>query len=82
MRLKIRVIPRASRTGWGGRRGEALVVRLTAAPADGRANDLLRRFLAEQFGTPLRSVVIEHGAKSREKVVRVDDPQRLPEEIS
>lgn len=81
MRLKLRVIPRASRTGWGDMRGEARVVRLTAAPVDGKANERLRRFLADEFGTSLSAVAIERGLRSREKVVEIADPTRIPEAL-
>ena len=79
VRLELRVIPRASREGWGGRRGERLVVHLTAAPTDGKANDRLRRFLAAEFGTSRSAVTIERGEHSREKTVRVDAARRIPE---
>ncbi len=44
--LKLRVVPRAGRTSFAGRRGDAVVVRLAAAPVDGAANDALIAFLA------------------------------------
>ncbi len=75
------MIPRADRTGWGGRRGEAMVVRLNAPPQDGKANDALRRFLADEFGTRLADVVIERGAKQRNKIVRIDAPSRMPDTL-
>ncbi|MEJ2089058.1 MAG: DUF167 domain-containing protein [Gammaproteobacteria bacterium] len=78
-RAKIRVIPRAKRLGWGGHRGDRLVVRLTAPPADGKANAELRRFLADEFGVPLSAVTIEQGAASRDKTVCVAGPTRLPQ---
>lgn len=81
-RLKIRVIPRAKRTGWGARRGERIVVRLTAPPADGKANAELIRFLAAEYAVSQRAVIIEQGARSRDKTVRIDDPNRLPEEVA
>jgi uncharacterized protein (TIGR00251 family) len=78
LRIQLRVIPRASREGWGGRRGERLVVHLTAAPADGKANARLKKFLAAEFGTSASSVTIERGEHSREKTVRIDAPGRIP----
>lgn len=78
-RAKIRVIPRAKRLGWAERRGDRLVVRLTAPPADGKANAQLKRFLADEFGVPLSAVTIEQGAASRDKTVSVNAPTRLPQ---
>jgi len=78
VRLKLRVIPRAASEGWGGRRGERLIVRLTVPPTDGKANARLRKFLAAEFQTPLGAITIEQGETSREKTVRIDSPGRLP----
>ena len=81
VRLELRVIPRASREGWGGWRGERLVVHLTVPPADGKANARLTKFLAGEFGTSVGAVTIERGARSREKTVRIDAPKRIPEPL-
>jgi hypothetical protein len=67
--LPIRVIPRAGRTGIAGIRGDALAVRLAAAPVDGAANDALVTYLADLFGLPRRSVTILSGRASRDKRV-------------
>jgi uncharacterized protein (TIGR00251 family) len=69
--LKIRVIPRAGRTAVAGMRGDALLVRLAAAPVDGAANDALIAFLSELFERPKRDITIVSGQKSRDKRVRV-----------
>ena len=81
IRLDLRVIPRASREGWGGWRGERLVVHLTAPPADGKANARLKKFLAAEFGTSAGAVTIERGEHSREKTVRIEAPKRVPEPL-
>lgn len=78
LRLGLRIIPRASRDGWGGWRNGRLVVRLTAPPQDGKANARLIRFLADEFVAPPGAIHIERGATSREKTVRIDGPKRLP----
>ena len=44
--FRVRVVPRAGRTGVAGTRGDALLVRLAAAPVDGAANDALIAMLA------------------------------------
>ena len=43
--LRVRVQPRASRDALSGEREGALVVRLTAPPVEGAANEALARFL-------------------------------------
>ncbi len=69
--LKIRVIPRASKTEWGGKRGEALVVRLQAPPVEGAANEALLKFLAKQLEVRASELEIVAGERARNKVVRV-----------
>ena len=69
--LLVRVIPRARRSELSGVRNGALLVRLSAAPVDGAANEALRTLLAGVLGVPLRGVAIVSGERSREKRVRV-----------
>ena len=71
MRLDIRVIPRAKRDEVGGERAGRLVVRTTAAPVDGRANEAVRKLIAAHLGVPVRRVEIVAGHHSRDKIVRV-----------
>ena len=69
--LKVRVIPRAAKSGMAGMRGDAWLVRLHAPPVDGAANDELIAILAQALGVPERAVSIASGARSRQKSVRV-----------
>lgn len=70
--VQVRVIPRARRDQVGGERAGRLVVRTTAAPVDGRANDAVRRLVAAHLGVPVRSVVVVAGARSRDKTLRIE----------
>jgi uncharacterized protein len=70
--ITIRVIPRAGRTAVAGMRGDALLVRLAAAPVDGAANDALIAFVATTLGCSRRDVAIVSGEKSRDKRLRID----------
>ena len=67
----VRVAPRASRDAIEGEHGGALKVRLTAPPVEGRANDALRRLLAEELNVPVSAVTILSGEASRTKRVSV-----------
>jgi len=67
----VRVQPRASRDAIGGEWQGALKIRLTAPPVDGRANDALRRLLAEHLEIPLAAVRILSGERSRTKRIEV-----------
>jgi uncharacterized protein (TIGR00251 family) len=69
--LEIRVIPRAGRSGFGGRRDGALLVRLAAAPVDGAANDELIALLARTLRIPKRDITIVSGERSRTKRIRI-----------
>jgi uncharacterized protein (TIGR00251 family) len=69
--ITVRVIPRAGKSGVAGTRGDALLVRLRAAPVEGAANEELISVIAEQLGVPKRNVEIISGGRSRNKRVRV-----------
>jgi uncharacterized protein (TIGR00251 family) len=70
--IEVRVVPRAGRSGIAGTRGDALLVRLSAAPVEGAANGELIEVLARALGVPKRSVAIESGERSKQKRVRVE----------
>jgi uncharacterized protein (TIGR00251 family) len=69
--IRIRVIPRAGRTEVAGKRGDAVLVRLAAAPVDGAANEALVAFVAGCLERPRRDVAIVAGERGRDKRVRV-----------
>jgi len=69
--LNVCVIPRAKRSGVGGMRGDAWLIRLQAPPVDGAANEELISVLAKLLDVPKRAVTIVAGERSREKRVRV-----------
>ena len=74
--LAIRVVPRAARAGIAGVRGEAVLVRLGAAPVDGAANAELVDTLARALDLPRRAVTIIAGARSRTKRVHLEGVSR------
>ncbi len=65
----VRVQPRVRREAIEGTWQDALKVRLAAPPVDDRANDALRRLLAECLKVPLAAVRILSGERSRNKCV-------------
>jgi uncharacterized protein (TIGR00251 family) len=67
--LKVRVVPRASKTGFAGRSGDAVRVRLTAPPVEGAANAALVDFMAGALGVRRSEVTIVSGDKGREKML-------------
>jgi hypothetical protein len=71
VRFAVRVQPRSSRAGVDGVHGDALKVRVHAAPVEGAANAAVIEVIAAALGVPKRSVMIVGGATSRSKIVEV-----------
>ena len=69
--LQLRVHPGAKRNAITGIHDGALKVSLTTPPTDGRANEALIAFLAEQLHLPKARVSLVQGLTSRSKTVRI-----------
>jgi uncharacterized protein (TIGR00251 family) len=69
--LKLRVAPKSAQDAIVGWQGDALKVKVTAAPESGRANAAVLKLLAKALGLPKAAVVIESGQASRDKRVRI-----------
>jgi uncharacterized protein (TIGR00251 family) len=65
------VVPRSRRESVDPERDGRVVVRTTAAPIDGAANERVIELLAEHFGVRRREVEIVSGHRSRDKTVRI-----------
>ena len=80
MKLDIRVHPRASRNAIeiDGECPELkpsdvkIIVRVTAAPEGGKANDAVVALLAKRLRVPKRSIRILRGHRSRNKRIRIE----------
>ena len=70
--IAIRLQPRAKRNEVVGERGEAIVVRVTAPPVDGKANAALCAFIADRVRISVSRVSVVRGQTSRDKVVCVE----------
>jgi uncharacterized protein len=70
--ISIRLQPRAKREEVVGERGDAIVVRVTAPPVDGKANAALCALVARLVRVPSPRVAVVRGRTSRDKVVRVE----------
>lgn len=69
--FKVRVLPRSSKNQVVGFYDDALKLRLTAAPLEGKANEACRAFLAEILSVPRSRVEIVTGQASRNKLIKV-----------
>jgi uncharacterized protein YggU (UPF0235/DUF167 family) len=81
--LRLRVTPRGGRDAVDGFEalsdGRAVLkVRVRTVPADGAANEAVRRLLAKHLGCPAKAVSLEAGATARIKTFRIEgDPAEL-----
>ena len=65
--LNVRAQPRSSKAGLDGLLGDALKVRIRAAPVDGKANKELVETLADAFNLPKSRVSFKGGETSKTK---------------
>ncbi len=81
--LRLHVQPGAGRSEVIGRHGDALKVRVAAAPEGGRANQACERLLAELFEVKVSAVHLVAGASSRSKRFAVEgvDPDDVAEQL-
>lgn len=70
--LRIHVQPRAAQNQVAGLQGEALKLRLSAPPVDGKANKAVLAFLAELFALPKSALSLKSGQQSRQKTVLIN----------
>lgn len=70
--------PGAKTSSVAGLHGEALKIRIAAPPVEGKANAALIAFVAAQLGVAKRLVTVEKGESSREKLLRIADPDADP----
>ena len=68
----VRVIPRARETECAGFRDDVLVVRVSAPPVEGAANDTLIDFFSTALRIPRRAVRIVSGERGRRKRLTID----------
>lgn len=71
VRFAVRIAPGARGNALAGATGGALRVRIAAPAIEGRANEALRRFLADCLNIPPTAVRIVFGERSRLKRVEV-----------
>ena len=65
--VRVRVIPKAHKNSLAGVEDGALVVRLTAPPVDGKANQALIAFLSKELDVAKSRIKLVRGESSRSK---------------
>jgi len=79
--LRIVVQKRASKDEIIGFHNDAIKVRITAAPVDGKANKHLLAFLARTFGVSKQQVNLISGDSQRQKRIHISQPKIHPAEL-
>jgi hypothetical protein len=74
--ISVKAVPRAARDEIVGWLGDALKVRVTAPPQDGRANAALEALLAAALGVRKSAVRVAAGHGSARKRVEIDGLER------
>ena len=69
--IRVKVLPRSSRTEIAGKTDGVYRIKLTAPPVEGKANKALINFLAKKTGLPKRKIQIVSGEHSRSKTIRI-----------
>lgn len=70
--IALRVTPRASRNAILREADGGLRAYVTVPPAEGKANEAVRRLLAEALGIAKTRLTLVRGQSARDKVFRVD----------
>jgi len=69
--LKVRLHPGARKNAITGTHDGALKISLTAPPVDGKANEALIAFLADELRIPKSSITLTSGQTSRQKTLEI-----------
>ena len=70
--ITVRLTPRAGENRIAGERDGVLLVRVTAPPVDGKANQALCRLIARRLRVGVRSVSVVRGGAARMKLIRIE----------
>jgi uncharacterized protein (TIGR00251 family) len=70
--LKVKIIPKSSRTEIVGQLGkDTLKIKIKAVPEKGKANKELIKLLSKKFKVPQKNIIILRGASSPLKHIKI-----------
>jgi len=72
MRIKVKVIPRSAAVSVSHLGGNSYKVKVTAPPAENKANLAVIKVLARYFKTARSGIRLVKGRKSRQKILEID----------
>ena len=79
--LRVKVQPKASNNAFAEVMGDAIKLRTTAPPVDGKANEQIIAWLAKGFGVAKSDVQLSSGDIARFKTFRIVAPKKLLADI-
>ena len=71
--IKFRIIPNATKTEIVDPYGDAIKIKISSPPLDGKANAELIKFLSKKLSVSKSSIRIISGESSRDKLVEIDN---------
>ncbi len=83
-RIKFRIIPNARKTELAGEYADAVKIKLSAPPVEGKANAELIKFLSKSLGVSKSSISFVSGETSKDKLLEIPnfDTKTLIEKLS
>jgi len=79
--VALRVVPNARRSEVIGASDGLLRMRIAAPAIEGKANEEVRRYLADLFGVRRGAVTLRRGDRSRDKIVHIAGVRQPPREL-
>lgn len=77
--LDVKLTPNAKVNEICDIRESVVYIKLNAQPVDGKANKALIDYLAKQFKTPKKDVLILKGLTSKNKRIQINNPRQYPD---
>jgi len=71
VRLKLKVVPGASRSEVSGWLGDALKIRVSAPPEKGKANTAVEALLCQVLNLPAGAARVVSGSSSQRKIIEI-----------
>lgn len=82
-RIKFKIIPNASKSEFVGEYADAIKIKLSSPPIEGKANAELIKFLSKKLEISKASIEIISGETGRDKILEIKDfdAQQILEKI-
>lgn len=83
-RIKFRIIPNARKTELAGEYANAVKIKLSAPPIEGKANAELIKYLSKSLGVSKSSIAFVSGETSKDKLLEIPnfDKKAIIEKLS